>query len=375
MRLIASLFLFTAFISNAVQQAYIPPTDTTGVVRRYYIAAEEVEWDYAPSGYDLYQNQPLDNPKTASWTTKTDYTIGTKYLKALYRQYTDATFKTPVERPAWMGYLGPIFRAEVGDKIEVNFWNRAQYNFSVHPHGVLYTMDNEGALYEGSKTGSSVPPNGRYKYTWSVPERSGPGPADLDSMVWGYHSHVSDHKDLYAGLTGAIIIYKKGLLDSEQDKHKNLNKEFVMSFLVVNENQSQYFARNVKLAGLTFSVLSSDRVAFEESNRKRAINGRLFNNLDGIDVTVGDRVRFYLLGWGSEVDLHTVVFHGNTLLYEERRVDTVSWIELLPATFRTVDMNPDNVGKWLIHCGTENHAENGMSAYYTVHEREIPAEG
>lgn len=102
----------------------------------------------------------------------------------------------------------------------------------------------------------------------------------------------------------------------------------VSSTSVVNENESQYFARNVKLAGLTPSVLSSDRAAFEESNRKRSINGRLFNNLDGIDVAVGDRARFYLLGWGSEVDLHRVVFQGNTLLYEEHRVDTVSWMRL-----------------------------------------------
>ncbi|RUS35000.1 Cupredoxin [Jimgerdemannia flammicorona] len=364
MRLTATLLIIAALVPTSIQQApsaYPAANDTTGVVRRYYVAAEEVEWDYAPSGYDLFRNVSLADLETATWTVKSessclvfglrvlgakggvtrpsliavspplppslyslypaDHTIGTKYLKALYREYTDATFNTLAERPAWSGYLGPILRAEVGDKIEVNFWNRARYNFSMHPHGVLYTLDNEGALYEGSQTGSVVPPNGRYKYTWSVPERSGPGPADVDSIVWGYHSHVTDHKDLYAGLTGAIIIYKKGLLDTAQNKHKNFEEEFVLSFLVVDENESQYMSLNLERAGLPAEP--SDRAAFEESNQKHAINGLLFANLRGLDTLAGDRVRFYLLGWGTEVDLHTAVFHGNTLLYDQHRVDAV----------------------------------------------------
>jgi hypothetical protein len=45
--------------------------------------------------------------------------IGTKYDKALYRGYTDATFTNQTEQPAWEGYQGPIMRAEVGDMIEV----------------------------------------------------------------------------------------------------------------------------------------------------------------------------------------------------------------------------------------------------------------
>lgn len=45
--------------------------------------------------------------------------IGTRYDKALYRGYTDATFEERTERPDWLGFQGPIIRAEVGDMIEV----------------------------------------------------------------------------------------------------------------------------------------------------------------------------------------------------------------------------------------------------------------
>lgn len=49
-----------------------------------------------------------------------DTTIGTKYDKALYRGYTDASFEERTEQPDWLGYQGPILRAEVGDMIEVS---------------------------------------------------------------------------------------------------------------------------------------------------------------------------------------------------------------------------------------------------------------
>jgi hypothetical protein len=39
--------------------------------------------------------------------------VGTKYRKALYVEYTDATFTTKKPQPAWQGSLGPTLRAEV----------------------------------------------------------------------------------------------------------------------------------------------------------------------------------------------------------------------------------------------------------------------
>jgi hypothetical protein len=50
---------------------------------------------------------------------------GPRYLKARYNEYTDATFTTKVERSEdeeYMGILGPVIRAEVGDTIDVGFY-------------------------------------------------------------------------------------------------------------------------------------------------------------------------------------------------------------------------------------------------------------
>lgn len=49
----------------------------------------------------------------------TNTSLGTKFDKALYRGYTDSSFTSMTEQPDWLGYQGPILRAEVNDMIEV----------------------------------------------------------------------------------------------------------------------------------------------------------------------------------------------------------------------------------------------------------------
>ena len=83
--------------------------------------------------------------------------IGRIYRKAIYREYTDSTFSTLKQRPPeWehLGYLGPMIRAVVGDTIKVVFKNHASVPYSVHPHGVFYDKDSEGALYDDGTGGS-----------------------------------------------------------------------------------------------------------------------------------------------------------------------------------------------------------------------------
>lgn len=49
-----------------------------------------------------------------------------------------------------------------------------------------------------------------------------------------------------------------------------------------------------------------------------AINGRMFGNLQGLTMHVGDEVNWYLMGMGNEIDLHTVHFHGHSFQYQVR---------------------------------------------------------
>src|SRR4051812_5367871 len=88
----------------------------TGETRTYYIAAERVAWDYAPSGLDGITGRPFD--ATASlYLTRGPRRVGKIHDKALYREYTDASFtvhKPPPPGDEHLAVLGPVVRAVVG---------------------------------------------------------------------------------------------------------------------------------------------------------------------------------------------------------------------------------------------------------------------
>src|ERR1700726_4568295 len=78
-----------------------------GRVRTYYVAAEETEWDYAPLGMDMTTGKakPFEGAAVA-YTQPGPNHIGHIYKKAVYREYTDATFTTRKPRAQQDEYLG-----------------------------------------------------------------------------------------------------------------------------------------------------------------------------------------------------------------------------------------------------------------------------
>jgi FtsP/CotA-like multicopper oxidase with cupredoxin domain len=355
----------------------LPPT--LAAERLYYIAADEVVWDYAPSYPD---NPIMGEPfsfEESVYLKQGDDRIGRRYLKAVYREYTDGSFSTlKVRSPEenYLGILGPILRAEVGDTMVVHFRNNTRLSIGIHPHGVFYDKSSEGAHYSTEtatdpdghevqdmpKTGADVKPGGAYTYRWGVPERAGPGPSDSDSVAWLYHAHDHEGIDIYAGLIGAIIVTRAGRANPD-GAPKDVDREFVTLFMIFDENLSPYLDANIqKFAGKPDSV-AKDNEEFKESNKKHAINGLLYGSLSGLVMHRGDRVRWYVIGLGNENDIHTAHWHGNTVLHRGSRIDTVN---VFPATTEVVDMRPDNVGTWLFHCHVTDHMDGGMMTRYTV---------
>src|SRR3954467_5800961 len=99
----------------------------TGQVRTYYIAADQVLWDYAPDGTNDITGNPF-TPDEQVFTQNGPNRIGHRYWKSLYRGYTDATFSHRIPTPTscsvttavcdnTLGLLGPVIRAEGGDTI------------------------------------------------------------------------------------------------------------------------------------------------------------------------------------------------------------------------------------------------------------------
>jgi hephaestin len=340
-----------------------------GVTRTYFIAADEVVWDYAPLGFNNITGEPFDDAANVFVQNGPDR-IGSKYLKALYREYTDGTFTHLKPRPPeWnhLGFLGPVIRAAVGDAIVVNFKNNTTRPVSIHPHGVFYNKNAEGAPYNdgtsgGNKADDAVAPGTKFTYRWQVPERAGPGPADGSSVFWMYHSHTDEVADTYAGLMGPLIISARDRCNSDAVPN-DVDRELVTNFQVLDENQSPYLQQNIDTFAGDPGSVDPDDEEFQESNLMHSINGYVFGNLPGLTMKKGQRVRWYLMGMGTEVDLHTPHWHGNTVLIDGHRQDVT---ELLPATLLAADMKPDDPGTWLYHCHVGDHILAGMLALYTV---------
>jgi len=131
-------------------------------------------------------------------------------------------------------------------------------------------------------------------------------------------------------------------------------------FLVDDENSSPLLDANLRRSTGTPDVEDED---FIESNLKHAINGYLYGNGPIVKLRKGERVRWYLMAMGTEVDLHTPHWHGNTAVVNGMRTDVVN---LLPASMLAADMTPDAVGTWLFHCHVADHIAAGMQTRYEV---------
>lgn len=338
-------------ISNLVLVGMLTATlgsiaDTANAATRtYFIVAEDVVWDYAPSGKNLVHCMdmpaPCDIPQP--WTTSH------VFEKVRYIEYTDVSFATKKSQPEWLGVLGPVIRAEVGDNVIVKFCNRSGTgaSFGMHPHGLKYDKNSEGASYTGfsgqpAGTGSQVAPGACFTYSWKADDGAGPAPGDVSSKVWWYHSHIDEPAETNRGLLGPIIVTRKGSARSDGSP-TDVDKEFVVAFFVFDE-----------LGG-------------QEPGLMHAMNGYVFGNLPGLVTRKGDRVRWHLIGMGNEVDLHTPHWHGETVTIGAtliaRRTDVV---ELLPASMVTADMKMDNPGEWLFHCHVADHLHAGMTSTYQV---------
>uniref|UniRef100_A0A4W5JKS9 ferroxidase n=1 Tax=Hucho hucho TaxID=62062 RepID=A0A4W5JKS9_9TELE len=284
--------------------------------------------------------------------------IGPRYKKAVYRQYTDDTFRTQTElqpEQLHLGILGPIIRVEVGEEVLITFKNRASRPYSIHAHGVVTT-----------DTHTPVQP----EFRWEVPESSGPGVSDPNCISYAYYSTVDFVKDVFSGLLGPLVVCRQGVLQRGAEggtrKRRDVEREFALLFMVFDENESWYLEDNIRTYLHTDPSNFTMDDNFIESNKMHGINGKLYGNLHGLTMSNGQTVDWYLLGMGNEVDIHTVHFHAETFTYKMDSAHRADVFDLFPGTFQTVEMTAGNPGTWLLHCHVADHIHAGMETTFTI---------
>ncbi|NXB01942.1 HPHL1 protein, partial [Cnemophilus loriae] len=160
-----------------------------GAMRLYYIAAEEVEWDYAsnkssaPKIYNIssYEESILlertMHPERAAETTRISH-----FTSALTALVKDLCSQNSWRVQLILSFTWPLLHAEVGDSILIVFKNKASRPYSISAHGI-----EEVGCEEQPETPITLP--GEINtYRWNVPERSGPGKTDPNCITWVYYS-------------------------------------------------------------------------------------------------------------------------------------------------------------------------------------------
>lgn len=193
-----------------------------GRQRVYYLAAEPVAWDYAPARGDVCRGGvQAFTAEQSVFVEPGPLRFGSTYTKARYVEYQDDSYTSRVPRgddEVYLGLLGPLLRAEVGDTVVIHLVNNLDVAVSMHTHGALYNKSSEGTPYadgQGPNPGAAVPPGGRHTYVWSIPDRAAPGPAEGSSKLWMYHSHTHEVGDTYAGLVGGLVVTARGMADDQ----------------------------------------------------------------------------------------------------------------------------------------------------------------
>jgi FtsP/CotA-like multicopper oxidase with cupredoxin domain len=315
--------------------------------RTYFIAADQVLWNYAPSGRDLVAGRPLPAPGPGQ--------LGFVYHKLEYRGYTDSTFAhllSPAGTDRYSGIIGPVLRAEVGDTITVVFKNNTHVPVDIAPSGGLV-----GPLAQ------LIAPGAVHTYHWSVPEAAGPGPTDESSVLWTYDSNGrAFHGAMMAGLMGPIVVTRRGAANADGSP-KDVDREVFTGFFETDESTSALFSQNLSDPRTNPRKVSRAAALVPFADLIVSINGFTYGNMPLLTLRKGERVRWYLFASNNDGDFHAPTWNGQTVTVAGNRMDTVG---LSPTGRVVADMVPDNPGIWMFYCTLNIHLDFGMKARYQV---------
>uniref|UniRef100_A0AAX7VWW0 ferroxidase n=1 Tax=Astatotilapia calliptera TaxID=8154 RepID=A0AAX7VWW0_ASTCA len=318
-------------------------------VKTYFIAAEEVEWDYA--GQEKHELLSQE----------------TKFTKVVFRGYLDSSFTTPDIRgeiDEHLGILGPVIKAEVGQSIMVVFRNNANRPYSIHPNGVSYTKRTEGLSYEDEshywfQYDNEVKPNSTFTYLWQVGHTVGPKPEESVCRTWAYYSGVNPERDIHSGLIGPLLVCREGTLDTKLTDRR----EFTLLFMTFDESRSWYYEKNSEIMQRKRRRRIMDHT-FKENLKFHSING-IIHSLKGLRMYTNQLVTWHLINLGSPNDFHSVHFHGQTFIHKKSTSYRQAVYPLLPGGFATLEMYPSKPGLWQLETEVGLSQQKGMSVIFS----------
>ncbi|XP_069550600.1 coagulation factor VIII [Brachyistius frenatus] len=348
---------------------YIRPRSGEIRPRHYYIAAEEIAWDYG-----IRMPHQLIKPREMRRGMRK---FLPEYKKVVFRAYEDKDFRKPVGRgelQEHLGIMGPFIRTEINDLLTVIFKNNAHRPYSLHLQGVYDRSQGAGIARTSSSSappgvpGEPVPPGEARTYNWRITRKQGPTDPEFDCKTGAYYSTVDKERDLHSGLIGPLVICKSGTLQTHQNTQKNI-QEFSLLFHTFDETKSWYMEENLQRHCVPPCQVNPDDPWYHISNKFAAINGYVAETLPGLLVAQHQPVRWHLLNVGSDREYHAVHFHGLPFTVHTEQKHRMGIYNLFPGVFGTVEMRPPTVGTWLVECTIGDYQLAGMRAKLLVYSK------
>ncbi len=289
-------------------QAALAAQRANGARIEYWIKAESMKWDAVPSGRDQMTGKKIKQKS--------------KFTAFGYRAYTQ-DFGQPLTKEPTVP--GPLIDATVGQTVVVNFRNETSTATTIHPHGIRYSVEMDGA-YKGKYTDPSgfVQPGEEFQYIWEATEGT--------EGFWLYHDHgPADPVPVYKGLFGPMLVRPAGA--------PRPDKEFFCFFH------------------------NWQPVATGLSSVFYCVNGKAYpGNTPTFKANVGDRVAWYVCGIDN--DFHTFHIHGHR--WEDPSGQVIDNVVLGPGDTYVAEYTEDNPGRWFYHCHVFSHLHGGMNGWYLV---------
>jgi hephaestin len=101
---------------------------------------------------------------------------------------------------------------------------------------------------------------------------------DGSSVIWMYHSHADEERDVASGLLGPLIITRKGMARADGTP-KDVDRELAILMDLGNENHSWYLHDSVRRFAKYPERANYANKDFRNWNNVLSMNGFLFGNM------------------------------------------------------------------------------------------------
>ncbi len=191
-------------------------------------------------------------------------------------------------------YLGPIIRAQTGQRVRIRFQNQLAEESNIHWHGLIVPQNMDGGPHD------LVAAGGEYVYEFEVRNRAG--------TYWYHpHKHGSTGPQVYQGLAGLFIVSdaeesQLGLPDGEQDialvlQDRSFQADNQLVYLAGNAMAGNAMAGNA-MGGMMDQMMGflGDRILVNgQANAVLPVATRPYR----LRLLNGSNARIYKLAWSD----------------------------------------------------------------------------